>query len=180
MDVFEIRSDYLINYEIEDGKIIENYFGDCPASIVPYTEHNRDILERKLAKQWSKFVSSAKYQNLLYKEKYMNICNKMFLGCAVVDFIIKPNNTLTYINLAAFGVTFFMLHRLNNDLKRPKVTEFCINNIDKVNAVISDPDVKDIISCSNCESFSLNNQHEFSTSDLCFIRNIVKLKELKK
>lgn len=178
MDIYDNRRDYLINYEIEDNKIIEFYFDGEPATVIPYTEHNKAIVDRRLESQWKSFITSSSYRNLLDKEKSWKLYNKIFIGCAIADYFIRPNNVLTYINLGCFAATSLVLYSFDKKLKRHKATEFCMNNIDEVNKVLADDDARSHISGTKSKVFSLNNQHEFTTSDLCFIKSLVKVNRI--
>lgn len=174
MDVLDKNKDYLISYEEKEDKLIEHYIDS--EVIIPNIKHNRDILDRRLEGQFYSFLNSDIYKSgLELQAKVKNI--SMFLaGCIMANTLLRQNTLVYGLCFSLLGINIASLNLFNEVIKRVELTKYCLNNIDKVNKIVNDPYNKMFLS-NSFNSFSLNNQHEYTTTDLVNIKKLVKIQE---
>lgn len=163
MDIYKKDNNYLINYEIDNNKLIEYYYGGDITSI-PNNIHNQKILDNKLVNQYN-----------IYKDEYYdNIKNSLSINIftsVVYTFIISLKlfdfDNTTFNNLVVGLSSFFLMITIGcicektDRIRRLKLTDYCINNIDIINTKVD-------------KNFSLNTIHEYNNTELNDIKKIIK------
>ena len=188
MDIYNFDRNFLITYRVdkENSEMLDEYYlGVYPPLMTPNTEHNKEVLDNRLKKQYletkDRYLASQK--DILRT----NICSVMINSYVIIRWLLKLGNPtpkiINYFCLTFLTVSAIIIKKISNKIKRFKLTEYCIDHIDEVNEIIKLEENRELLSESfNNEydinpTFSLNSTHEYLTSDLNKIKKMVKRKE---
>lgn len=188
MDIYSMERNFLITYrENEEDKNMLNayYLGIYPHQLVPNTAHNKEALDNRLKKQYletkDRYLASQK--DILKA----NIFATAITSYMVIRWLLKIGHPIpkiiNYFCLTILIAFVIIIKKTCNKIKRFKLTEYCLNNIEKVNKIIRLEENRELLSKSfNKEyninpTFSLNSTHEYLTSDLKKIKKMIKKEE---
>lgn len=168
---------YLVCYEIEDNKIVENYADGSHSSYIPNIPHNIDACERKLMGQFQEEkVIQSKRGNLWIARKTVEIS---MLSVAVVCSIFSHMYPMAFLN-AFLAEDFVRATRKKiSEIRRLRLTDYCLTHAMSLKFSENERDASYGLSENGKKAFKLdrgfklNHAHLYTNGDLKQLRKVV-------
>lgn len=177
MKAYKQQDDYLISYEIENNEIVLNFYNEKYTYKVPNNQHNIEICERRLRKQFSDYASNAKF-----KKNFFEITPSILL--LIVGFRIVLNKNIELIPLWLMSVSYCRVFEKFKDdiehlslLKHFELTNFCLEHITEINELVTDNKTTIVFSKEAQEAFNQDQGFTLNHSDQYHISDLKQLKK---
>lgn len=168
---------YLVCYEIEDNKIVENYADGSHSSYIPNIPHNIDACERKLMGQFQEEkIKQEGRGNLWIARKTVEIS---MLSVAVVCGVVSHMYPIALLN-ALLATDFIREAKVKiKKIRRLRLTDYCLTHAMSLKFSENGRDASYGLSENGKKAFKLdrgfklNHAHLYTNQDLKQLKKVI-------